>query len=202
MLILSHPWHLARLGQEHKYHHILKGYNYRMEAMQGAILRVKLRHLEAWTESRRATRRGMTNFSVILKSNRQKLCPTTACLSHLRSARCSARYSTAHVAESGNPNRHPLSIPVHCRSLCGLCICQPIYPARSRLLMSAFVADVSGTLCFPNRRSLCGSARAVMLDNRRAKRSFRLSLVTPAYNETDNLPLLYARISAVLNTWI
>jgi len=39
-----------------------------------------------------------------------------------------------------------------------------------------------------------------MLDNRRAKRSFRLSLVTPAYNETDNLPLLYARISAVLNT--
>jgi dTDP-4-amino-4,6-dideoxygalactose transaminase len=41
-------------GQEHKYAHILKGFNYRMEALQGAILRVKLRHLDAWTEARRA----------------------------------------------------------------------------------------------------------------------------------------------------
>ena len=41
-------------GQEKCYHHALKGYNYRMEGFQGAILRVKLRHLEAWTETRRA----------------------------------------------------------------------------------------------------------------------------------------------------
>ncbi len=40
-------------GGEKKYVHSLKGYNYRMEGMQGAILRVKLRHLEAWTEARR-----------------------------------------------------------------------------------------------------------------------------------------------------
>jgi dTDP-4-amino-4,6-dideoxygalactose transaminase len=41
-------------GQERKYHHVLAGYNYRMEGMQGAILRVKLRYLERWTELRRA----------------------------------------------------------------------------------------------------------------------------------------------------
>ncbi len=41
-------------GQEKRYHHVLKGYNYRMEGMQGAILRVKLRYLEQWTEARRA----------------------------------------------------------------------------------------------------------------------------------------------------
>jgi dTDP-4-amino-4,6-dideoxygalactose transaminase len=41
-------------GAEKKYQHLLKGYNYRMEALQGAILRVKLTHLEGWTEARRA----------------------------------------------------------------------------------------------------------------------------------------------------
>lgn len=41
-------------GQDRKYHHLLHGFNYRMEAFQGAILRVKLRHLERWTEARRA----------------------------------------------------------------------------------------------------------------------------------------------------
>ncbi|KJH73160.1 DegT/DnrJ/EryC1/StrS family aminotransferase [Aliterella atlantica] len=41
-------------GQEQRYHHVLKGYNYRMEGMQGAILRVKLRYLDRWTEARRA----------------------------------------------------------------------------------------------------------------------------------------------------
>src|SRR5262249_55664172 len=41
-------------GQEKKYHPVLRGYNYRLEGIQGAILRVKLRHLEAWTEGRRS----------------------------------------------------------------------------------------------------------------------------------------------------
>jgi dTDP-4-amino-4,6-dideoxygalactose transaminase len=40
-------------GQEKKYHHVLKGFNYRMEGLQGAILRVKLRHLPEWTRARR-----------------------------------------------------------------------------------------------------------------------------------------------------
>jgi dTDP-4-amino-4,6-dideoxygalactose transaminase len=40
-------------GQESRYNHVLKGYNYRMDGVQGAILRVKLRYLDRWTEARR-----------------------------------------------------------------------------------------------------------------------------------------------------
>src|SRR5262249_39633383 len=41
-------------GQDRKYHHVMRGYNYGMEASQGAVLGVKLRHLDQWTEARRA----------------------------------------------------------------------------------------------------------------------------------------------------
>ena len=41
-------------GQEGRYNHVLPGFNARMEAVQGAVLGVKLRYLEQWTERRRA----------------------------------------------------------------------------------------------------------------------------------------------------
>jgi dTDP-4-amino-4,6-dideoxygalactose transaminase len=40
-------------GQDRKHHHVMRGFNCRMDGLQGAILRVKLRHLEGWTEARR-----------------------------------------------------------------------------------------------------------------------------------------------------
>jgi dTDP-4-amino-4,6-dideoxygalactose transaminase len=41
-------------AQDGRHHHVELGYNYRMEGLQGAVLAVKLRHLRAWTEGRRA----------------------------------------------------------------------------------------------------------------------------------------------------
>ena len=40
-------------GSQSKYQHVVAGHNYRLEALQAAILNVKLRYLEGWTALRR-----------------------------------------------------------------------------------------------------------------------------------------------------
>jgi dTDP-4-amino-4,6-dideoxygalactose transaminase len=40
-------------GSERKYHHEIIGYNFRLEGLQGAVLAVKLRHLDKWNTLRR-----------------------------------------------------------------------------------------------------------------------------------------------------
>jgi dTDP-4-amino-4,6-dideoxygalactose transaminase len=65
-------------GGEKKYEHVLKGYNMRLEGIQGAVLRVKLRHLEAWTEARRAV---ASRYDSLLKEGGV---PTPAAASNVR----------------------------------------------------------------------------------------------------------------------
>jgi dTDP-4-amino-4,6-dideoxygalactose transaminase len=50
-------------GQEKKGVHVLKAFNYRMEGLQGAVLGVKMNHIEAWTEDRR---RAATTYNRLL----------------------------------------------------------------------------------------------------------------------------------------
>jgi dTDP-4-amino-4,6-dideoxygalactose transaminase len=44
---------LREHGQSRKYYHDLEGYNGRLDAIQAAFLRIKLRRLESWNEKRR-----------------------------------------------------------------------------------------------------------------------------------------------------
>jgi dTDP-4-amino-4,6-dideoxygalactose transaminase len=52
---LHQQLHLLRnLGQTDRYNHKIKGYNSRLDEMQAALLRVKLKHLDHWNNQRRA----------------------------------------------------------------------------------------------------------------------------------------------------
>ncbi|MBU4312606.1 MAG: DegT/DnrJ/EryC1/StrS family aminotransferase [Candidatus Omnitrophica bacterium] len=44
---------LRDYGRKDRYEHILKGYNSRLDTLQAAILRVKLKHLDKWNDIRR-----------------------------------------------------------------------------------------------------------------------------------------------------
>ena len=51
--LAEHMRNLRNHGSPRRYHHEELGWNCRMDAIQAAILRVKLSHLEAWTQQRR-----------------------------------------------------------------------------------------------------------------------------------------------------
>jgi dTDP-4-amino-4,6-dideoxygalactose transaminase len=65
---------LRSWGEERRYEHAIKAFNYRMDGLQGAILRVKLRHLDRWTEQRRSRaqvyRRALAGLPVGLPAER------------------------------------------------------------------------------------------------------------------------------------
>jgi dTDP-4-amino-4,6-dideoxygalactose transaminase len=44
---------LRNYGQKVKYHHLIKGYNSRLDTIQAAVLRTKLKHLDTWNKKRR-----------------------------------------------------------------------------------------------------------------------------------------------------
>lgn len=101
-------------GQEKKYHHILKGYNFRMDGIQGAVLRVKLRYLDQWTEGRR---RCAAEYSSMLANSGLTLpvvTPDCSHVFHVYAVRTSNRdQMKAHLEANGIQAGIHYPIPVH-----------------------------------------------------------------------------------------
>jgi len=90
-------------GAERRYHHHLKGFNYRLEGIQGAVLGVKMKYIEGWTETRRTH---AASYDELLADSAYDL-PTTP--SHLR--------HVYHVYAIRHPRRDALQAFLHDREI-------------------------------------------------------------------------------------
>ena len=102
-------------GQSKRYHHEIKGFNYRMDAIQGAILRVKLRHLDGWTRMRQSH---AEHYSKLLEATRRVQAPLEAPdrrhVHHIYAVRAPERESLRRsLDEAGVQTGLHYPIPVH-----------------------------------------------------------------------------------------
>jgi len=105
---------LRAWGEEVRYEHKFKAFNYRMDGVQGAVLGVKLRHLEAWTEARRRNaaeyRRQLAGTPVTAPVER----PGCRHVYHLYPVRLAQRDAwRAALGEAGVQTGVHYPIPVH-----------------------------------------------------------------------------------------
>lgn len=106
---------LGNYGSDYKYHHIYKGTNSRLDEMQAAFLRVKLRHLDRWNEERRRIARRylseITNPKIILPVESTE---EYEHIYHVFAVRCEERDKLERYLEDsdiGTVKHYP--IPIH-----------------------------------------------------------------------------------------
>lgn len=102
-------------GQAQKYHHSMVGWNARMDGLQGAVLSVKLNHLEGWNNARR---KNAQLYSELLQGVQGIILPTEADYArhvyHIYAIRTAKRDSLmAHLAEKGIACGIHYPVPVH-----------------------------------------------------------------------------------------
>src|SRR5580658_4991943 len=105
---------LRSWGEEQRYRPRLKGFNYRLPSMQAAILRVKLRRLEAWTEARRARAAeydGLLDGSGVTRPHKMKDSRHVYCLYTIRAADRDALQKGLQAAGIQSAVHYPL--PIH-----------------------------------------------------------------------------------------
>ena len=105
---------LRSWGEKTRYEHSMRGFNYRMDGIQGAVLGVKLKHLEQWTESRR---RLAANYGRLLSGTAARIPTERAGVRHVYHAytvRLPKRDAwRAHLLQTGIQTGVYYPVPVH-----------------------------------------------------------------------------------------
>jgi dTDP-4-amino-4,6-dideoxygalactose transaminase len=147
-------------GQSKKYHHAEIGFNARLEGIQGAVLGVKLRHLDSWNEARRRHAEqyalALPGDNVVLPTVRSDCEPVF----HLYVVRTEERDRLqAHLTERGIQSGLHYPIPLHqqpayrspgyregqfpaAERWARTCISLPMYPE----LTGAQISEVAGAV--------------------------------------------------------
>jgi len=105
-------------GSERKYRHEIVGYNFRLEGLQGAVLGVKLKHLDSWNALRRArAARYRELLASVEASGALKLpreMPYAEHVYHLFVVQTDARDALQkHLADAGIQTGIHYPVPVH-----------------------------------------------------------------------------------------
>jgi len=105
---------LRNYGQQEKYHHMFRGYNRRLDTLQAAVLRIKLKHLEKWNAARR---QHAERYRLLLQKS-QIITPNEAAYAesvwHLYVVRVSQRDSLKeHLAKHGISCGIHYPVPIH-----------------------------------------------------------------------------------------
>ncbi len=105
---------LGNYGSDYKYHHIYQGNNSRLDEMQAAFLRIKLKHLDRWNENRVKTAQkyleGIHNPLVVLP----KTAEGRTHVYHIFAVRCERRDELEKwLNERGIGTNKHYPIPMH-----------------------------------------------------------------------------------------
>jgi dTDP-4-amino-4,6-dideoxygalactose transaminase len=156
--------HRARLLREHgmepKYYHALIGGNFRMDALQAAVLRVKARHLAGWTGARRENAR---RYQELFRDAGLREHVTVPVEPHdrlhifnqfvVRSA--NRDELMAHLKTRGIGTEIYYPVPLHLQPCFGyLGHCRGDFPVAERASAESLALPIYGELTLPQQRAV------------------------------------------------
>jgi len=153
-------------GQAKKYYHDMEGYNGRLDAIQAALLRIKLQHLASWNEQRR--RRAETYAELLSGAKISAILPAAASWAkpvyHLYVIRVEDRDGlmfklTAH--DIGTGIHYPF--PLHLQSAyCHLGYSEGDFPVSERLAREIVSLPMFPTLTADEQARVCDTITEVL----------------------------------------
>jgi len=161
----GHVTMLANHGRWEKYKHLIEGFNYRLDAIQAAVLQVKLKHLDAWTARRKElAAKYDALFADVAEVGCPQILPDCEHVYHLYVIQIPKRYEVNdYLRDHGVMSQIHYPIPLHLQpayeylgmkpgslpvteSLAEKCVSVPCFPEMTDEQVEVVVATVKEAL--------------------------------------------------------